>query len=238
MSLVLGISATGKLRGFNSILSQHLAWTENVFLIPGNFWLFLNALCPPKTHTNSTQGFINTWSSLYLNPYSFVPDIYIYIWGQRLYMYSPPAAAITTPGVLPFESRGNWNRLQSPGSPQVSWNIIHKEFCEQSGLREVTGNWSRLHCSRQEEDQFSSAAQSCLTPWTAACQASLSITNSWSLIKLMSIESVDAIQPSHPLSSPSPLTFNLSQCQGLLKWVSSLHQVAKVLEFQLQNQSF
>ena len=48
----------------------------------------------------------------------------------------------------------------------------------------------------------------------------------------------DAIQPSHPLSSPSPPTFNLSQHQGLFKWVSSLHQVAKVLEFQLQHQSF
>ena len=48
----------------------------------------------------------------------------------------------------------------------------------------------------------------------------------------------DAIQPSHPLSSPSPPTFNLSQHQGLFKWVSSSHQVAKVLEFQLQYQSF
>ena len=48
----------------------------------------------------------------------------------------------------------------------------------------------------------------------------------------------DAIQPSHPLSSPSPPAFNLSQHQGLFKWVSSLHQVAKVLEFQLQHQSF
>ena len=47
-----------------------------------------------------------------------------------------------------------------------------------------------------------------------------------------------AIQPSHPLSSPSPPTFNLSQHQGLFKWVSSSHQVAKVLEFQLQHQSF
>ena len=42
----------------------------------------------------------------------------------------------------------------------------------------------------------------------------------------------DAIQSSHPLLSPSPPTFNLSQHQGLFKWVSSLHQVAKVLEFQ------
>ena len=48
----------------------------------------------------------------------------------------------------------------------------------------------------------------------------------------------DAIQPSHPLSSPSPLAFNLSQHQGLFKSVSSSHQVAKVLEFQLQHQSF
>ena len=43
----------------------------------------------------------------------------------------------------------------------------------------------------------------------------------------------DAIQPFHPLLSPSPPTFNPSQHQGLFKWVSSLHQVAKVLEFQL-----
>ena len=48
----------------------------------------------------------------------------------------------------------------------------------------------------------------------------------------------DAIQPSHPLLSPSPPTFNLSQHQGLFKWVSSSHQVAKVLEFQVQHQSF
>ena len=47
----------------------------------------------------------------------------------------------------------------------------------------------------------------------------------------------DAIQPSHPLSSLSPSAFNLSQHQGLFQWVSSLHQVAKVLEFQLQHQS-
>ena len=48
----------------------------------------------------------------------------------------------------------------------------------------------------------------------------------------------DAIQPSCPLSSPSLPAFNLSQHQGLFWWVSSLHQVAKVLEFQLHHQSF
>ena len=48
----------------------------------------------------------------------------------------------------------------------------------------------------------------------------------------------DAIQPSHPLSYPSPPALNLSQHPGLFKWVSSSHQVAKGLEFQLQHQSF
>ena len=48
----------------------------------------------------------------------------------------------------------------------------------------------------------------------------------------------NAIQPSHPLSSPSPPAFNLSQYQGIFQWVSSSNQVAKVLELQLQHQSF
>ena len=48
----------------------------------------------------------------------------------------------------------------------------------------------------------------------------------------------DAIQPFHPLSSPCPPAFNPSQHQGLSKWVSSSHQVAKVLEFEHQYQSF
>ena len=48
----------------------------------------------------------------------------------------------------------------------------------------------------------------------------------------------DAIQPSHPLLSTSPHALNFSQHQGLFQWVSSSHQVAKVLQFQLQQQSF
>ena len=48
----------------------------------------------------------------------------------------------------------------------------------------------------------------------------------------------DAIQPSHPLSLPSPPAFSLFQHQGLSQWVGSLHQVSKILELQLQHQSF
>ena len=52
------------------------------------------------------------------------------------------------------------------------------------------------------------------------------------------VRASDAIQPSHPLLSPSPPVFNLSQHQGLFKWVNSSHQVAKVLQFQLHHWSF
>ena len=61
-----------------------------------------------------------------------------------------------------------------------------------------------------------------VTPWTAARQASLSLTISQSLLKPMSIKSV--MPSNHLISSPSPPTFNLSQHQGLFKWVSSSHQ--------------
>ena len=70
-----------------------------------------------------------------------------------------------------------------------------------------------------------------VTPWTISCQASLSITNSWSLLTLNAHRVSDAIQPSQPLSYPSPPAFNLSQHQGLFRWVSSSHQVLKYWSF-------
>ena len=75
------------------------------------------------------------------------------------------------------------------------------------------------------------------TPWTTACQAP--VHHQFPEFTRTHVHWVcDAIQPSHPLLSPSPLAFNLSQHQGLFKWFNSLHQVAKVLKSQLQNQSF
>ena len=71
------------------------------------------------------------------------------------------------------------------------------------------------------------------TRWTAAHQASLSPTISWSLPKFLPCIS-DAIQPSHPLSSSSPSDFNLSQHQGLFQGVSCSRQVAKVWELHSQ----
>ena len=75
-----------------------------------------------------------------------------------------------------------------------------------------------------------------LTQWTAVQQASLSITVSQSLLKLVSIESMMPSNHPHLLFPPSPSTLNLSQHHGLFQWVSSSHQVAKVLD--LQHHSF
>ena len=82
--------------------------------------------------------------------------------------------------------------------------------------------------------QFSSLSHVWLfaTPWTAVRQASLSIAKSHAQTHVHQVG--DAIQPCHPLSSPSAPAFNLSQHQGLFQWISSSHQVARVLEFQLQ----
>ena len=88
--------------------------------------------------------------------------------------------------------------------------------------------------------QFSSAIQLCLTLCNPMDCSTPGFPVHHQLLQLAQthVQVGDAIQPSHPLSPPSPPAFNLSQHQGLFKWVSSLHQVAKVLEFQLQHQSF
>ena len=92
--------------------------------------------------------------------------------------------------------------------------------------------------SHKNSVQFSSVTQSCptLSDPIDCSMASLSIINSRSLPKLHWVS--DAIQPSHPLLSPSLPAFNLSPHQGLSQWASSSRQVAKVLEFQLQHESF
>ena len=89
--------------------------------------------------------------------------------------------------------------------------------------------------------QFSSAAQSCLILCSPMHCSTSGFPVHHQLLEFVQthIHQVgDAIQPSQPLTSPSPSAFNLSQHQGIFKWVSSLHQVAKVLELQLQHQSF
>ena len=96
----------------------------------------------------------------------------------------------------------------------------------------LKSNYLSLQCFQSSSVQSLSRVWLFATPWIAARQASLSITNCQSLPKPMFIE---LVMPSNHLilSSPSPLALNLSQHQGLFKWISSSHQVAKALEFQL-----
>ena len=88
---------------------------------------------------------------------------------------------------------------------------------------------------------FSSVAQSCLTLCDPTDRSMPGLTVHHRRPEFMHTHVhwvSDAIQPSHPLSSPYPPVFNHSQHQGLFKWVSSSLQVAKVLELQLHHQSF
>ena len=96
-------------------------------------------------------------------------------------------------------------------------------------------------CSASLVIQFSSVAQSCLTLCDPiGCNMPIfPIHHQLPEPTQGHVHWVgDAIQPSYPMLSPPPPALNLSQHQGLFQWVSSLHQVAKVLEFQLQHQSF
>ena len=80
--------------------------------------------------------------------------------------------------------------------------------------------------------QSPSPVQLFMTPWTAAHQASLSLTVSRVFAQVHVHWISDAIQLSHPLLSLSPPTLNLSQHQGLFQWVSSSHHMVKILELQ------
>ena len=112
--------------------------------------------------------------------------------------------------------------------------------------------WS--HCNYQDTEKIiendtlnflyytvSSIAQSCLTFCDFMDCSTPGLPVHYQLLELTQTHVhwvSDAIQPSHPLLAPSPPAFKPSQNQGLFKWLSSSHQVAKVLELQLHHQSF
>ena len=131
-------------------------------------------------------------------------------------------------------------RPNLPVTPGVSWLPT---FAFQSSVMKRTSflGVSFKRSCKSSSDQIISVAQSCptlrpheLQHARPPCSSLTPRVHSDSRPSRVS----DAIQPSHPLSSPSPPAPNPSQHQGLFKWVSSLHQVAKVLESQLQHESF
>ena len=130
--------------------------------------------------------------------------------------------------------------LEPQDNSGVTWDVGVDE-------EQVTRSWrSNKDTSAGPSDQpelfqFSSVTQSCPTLCDPMdCNTpSLPVHHQLPEVTQTHVHWVsDAIQPSHPLSSPSPPTLNLSQHQGLFQGVCSLHQVVIVLEFQLQHQSF
>ena len=118
----------------------------------------------------------------------------------------------------------------------IAWEVPWME--EPGGLQSTGSQKSQTWLS--DSVQFSSVAQSCPTlcdPMNCSTPGLLVHHKLPEFTQTHVHQIGDAIQPSHPLLLSSP-TFNLSQHWGLFKWVNSSHQVAKVLEFQLQHQSF
>ena len=135
-----------------------------------------------------------------------------------------------------------WIFLQPKGFSRVFSNTTvqkHKFLNTQLSL------WSSSHIHtwllEKPSVQFSSVTQMCPTlcdPMNRSTPG-LPVHHQLPEVTQTHVHQVsDTIQPSHPLSSPSSSAFNLSQHQDLFQWVGSSYQVAKVLEFQLQHQSF
>ena len=131
-------------------------------------------------------------------------------------------------------------QLSYQGSPQ--WSKAHLFICQIFWVLEMCELWARhIILSKKLTVQFSSVAQSCPTLCDPMDCSVPGFPVHHQLLELTQthVHWVNyAIQSLHPLSSPSPPTFNHCQHQGLFKWISSSHQVAKILEFQLQHQSF
>ena len=131
---------------------------------------------------------------------------------------------------------------------QRDWALSNWKIQNRSTLELLSSEWLTINRSGfinmrkvSQRVQFSSVTQSCPTlhnPMNCSTPV-LPIHHQLLEFTQTHVHQVgDAIQPSHPLLSPSPHTFNLSQHQSLFQWVNFSHKVARVLEFQFQHQSF
>ena len=128
-------------------------------------------------------------------------------------------------------------------SSTLNWKIPWTEEPERLQSREpqrIGREWGDLACTKASF-QFNSVTQLCPTlcdPMDCS-RSGFPVHHQFPELAQAHVQRIgDAIQSSHPLWSPSPPALSLSQHQGLLQWLSSSHQVAKVLETQFQHQSF
>ena len=181
-----------------------------VISAPGRWWLSHVTLEP--------NGLMLQGQPFHLGPGSLL--MLTQGWDPNCLYLLPPSSAATKTKSRDF-----------PGGPVVKTPAANARGMGSSLVREL----------RSHMLQFSSVAQSYLSLCDPrdCSMPGLPVHQKLPEVTQTHVHQVsDAIQPSHPLSSPSPPTFNLSQHQGLFKWVTSSHQVAKVLEFQLQHLSF
>ena len=158
--------------------------------------------------TWATKYFWGTSSSLHPHHYHTCPDHHHPLAGNC-------EICLTSPSNLP-----------PIHSPPCRWSDLHNNtnFTPSPPLL-TTFSSTAQPCPTLQPHESQHARPPCPSP-TPRVQPNPCQSSRW------------CIQPSHPLSSPSPPALNPSQRQGLFKWVSSSHQVTKVLEFQLQHQSF
>ena len=123
----------------------------------------------------------------------------------------------------------SWGRKELDTTEQLNWTEL-EHLCK---------IWQKTRVINFH--QFNSVTQSCPTPCDHMDCSTPGFLDHHQLLELAQTDVhwvSDAIQPSHPLPCPFPPAFNLSQHRGVFQWASSSHQVAKILELQLQHQSF
>ena len=128
----------------------------------------------------------------------------------------------------------NWTELNVHSWETPQTNHISSTLLCAKVKKKITGD-------QFSSVQFRSVTQSCPTLFDPMNHSTPGLPVHYQLPEFTQTHAHrvgDAIQPSHPLSSPSPLAPNPSQHQGLFQCVNSTHEVAKVLDFQLQHQSF
>ena len=204
-----------------------------------HIFLFLNFFCHAPWYVGS--HFPDQRSNLHLLH-----------WKHRVLV--PPGGQTS---LLTIRSHGMWAVLKEKSRLEQGWFLQVRAIpgeghsWEPSPTR-ISGSWMSVSILKRELSdvsqnplqgflvQFSSVAQSCPTLYDPMDCSTPGFPVHHQLREFTQIHAhwvSDAIQPFHPLLSPRP-AFNLSQHQGLFKWVSSSHEVAKGLEFQLQYQSF
>ena len=149
----------------------------------------------------------------------------------------PNSFYVTSITLIPKSEKHNTQKIK------LQTNITYEHICknpQQNFCKQNSATQYKAHTPWLVSQSVNSVTQSCLTLCDPVDCSPLGLPIHHQLPEFTQTHVHwvgDFIQLSHPISFPSPPVFNLSQHQGLFKWVSSLHQVAKVLAFQLQHQS-